>query len=250
MKLYIHVGLPKCASTSLQAALYENDEIYFPRHGLHHFEHIAIPLKLKGIDKWTSQWFSQDWVDREYKLLIEEIYNSNSHVVVSSERLADIPQEVLDVFLSEFAEAEIEILYLFRPADGYVRSMWRHAVFRHDMSEGFDSFKKGFSDFDPLNIGNRFAAKYKINMIDISKSGWSEQLSEALGFVPDIQNENVSAPYEACYFLQQIHQCIGTEKFKAYYSTLRKEEFAKLFADGCTSQLEEFEVPIVRGKQT
>lgn len=250
MKLYIHVGLPKCASTSLQAALYENNVICFPRHGLHHFEHIAVPLKLKGIDKWTSQWFSQNWVDREYDLLIEEIKDSKSHVVVSSERLADISPDILDIFLSEFPDADVEILYLYRPADGYVRSMWRHAVFRHDMSEGYESFKKGFSDFDPIGIGNRFAARYKTNMIDISKSGWSELLSGALGFVPDIQNENVSAPFEACYFLQQIHQCIGTEKFKAYYSTIKKEEFAELFADGCNSLLEEFEVPIIRDKHT
>lgn len=248
MILTIHVGLPKCASTSLQAALFDCNFVLFPRNGLHHFEHIAIPLKLKGIDKWTSQWIAEDWVDCAYQSLISEIKNSgHQHIIVSSERLADVSLELLDRFIAEFSGVKINILYLYRPVDSYISSVWKHAVFRHDLSVDFETFKKSFNGFDPIKIASNFSERYETHLIDISRPDWTGLLEDILGVVPDIQNENISAPFEACYFLQKIHQSIGTEKYKSYFNAQRKQEIAELFMGECESKLEPFDVPIIRG---
>lgn len=249
MKITIHVGLPKCASTSLQAALYEAENVLFPRSGLHHYEHIVIPLKLKGIDEWTAQWISQDWVDDQYGLLIDEIRRSDRQVVLSSERLADISLSSLNEFVSNFPGAEVDILFLYRPKESYVRSVWRHSVYRHDLSSDFEEFKEEFKGFDPVALGRRFSEKFDTNMVDISRHDWPNALNDVFGFVPELRNENVSAPFAACRFLQQIHKAVGTAKFRAYFTAERKEEFAKLFIDGAEAELAPFNVPVIKTSQ-
>ena len=176
-KIILHVGYPKCASTSLQAALYGLPNITYPRRGLNLHEHLAVPLKLKGLDAWTAKWFSQEWVDSEFEALIQEVKSASGVVVISSERLADITPSQIDELMTCFGNVEMEALVLYRPKDDFVRSMWRHEVFRHDLAEPFDVFNKRFVEFNMLSIVPSLESRIKVNLADISSHSLSDVLS-------------------------------------------------------------------------
>jgi len=250
-RLILHIGLPKCASTSLQRALMETNGLYFPQHGLHHFEHIAIPLKIKGLDDWTAQWFSAEWVDEQFDALVSDINSTDAQVVViSSERLADITPEQLNQLLKLFPSFEVELLLLYRPKDDFVKSMWRHAVFRHDLAEDFKAFSEGFVHFDPLGSLSVHRGTVPVHAMNIKEKGWESGLSDVLGLKLQLPVENVSAKFECCYYLQQIHKSVGSEKFKAYFNDQTKKEFCELFSGSEKRSIEDFIVPILRRNST
>lgn len=247
MKIILHIGYPKCASTSLQAALHACESIKFSRFGLHHYEHLAVPLKLKGLDSWTAQWFTQEWVDSEFDALVQDVKGSNQTVVISSERLADITLEQIDFLRSLFHQnVDIEILMLYRPKDAFVKSMWRHEVFRHDLSESYDDFSRKFESFDMLNAANHLKPHVHLNLLDISSEGWQEELSDILGARVNLTQENVGANFMCCELLQKIHVASGSSKFKSYFTHERKQEFSKLFEKDQLGGLDEFIVPIMK----
>ncbi|MCF6252843.1 MAG: hypothetical protein L3J75_16475 [Methylococcaceae bacterium] len=245
-RLIIHIGHPKCASTSLQSALSNVGSIYYPRHGQHHFEHIAIPLKIKGLDDWTAQWLSQEWVDKEFKALVDEVNSvSDEMVVISSERLADITPDQLQEMINLFPSFNIELLLLFRPVEKYVNSMWRHAVFRHDMSEDFTEFKKKFKYFNSTACIDQHRDLVSVHSININDKEWKKSLNKLLGIDIFIPHDNVSASFECCYFLQQMHKSVGSEQFKKFFTPERKKEFSSIFTSDRDKLIEDFTVPII-----
>jgi len=250
-RLILHVGHPKCASTSLQQSLINSQEIHYSQHGLHAAEHIALPLKIKGLDKWTSQWITQEWVDSEFELLVTEINSiQDKTVIISSERLADITPFQFKKISTLFPKYDIEILLLYRPIEGYVKSMWRHAVFRHDMSEDFEDFKSKFKDFIPTYAVNQHSdTAAKIHTIDISKKNWVNNLEDIINIKINMSNDNISAPMECCYFLQQLHKSIGSKQFKKFFTPERKNEFAQIFIKNNNKPIDTFDVPIMNLKK-
>lgn len=249
MRLILHIGHPKCASTSLQKALFDSDNIFFPKSGLHEYEHLAIPLKLKGIDKWTSQWFSQDWVDSEFDKLVSEINLSGSDVVLSSERLVDITQEQLDFLSDLFPLHELELLLIYRATQEYAESMWKHAVFRHDLSEPYDKFLLQFSTYNPTASIDCINEKYTKHIVKMGATDWIKAISSIFDFDINLTRENISAPFECCRYLQEIHQKIGSKQFKKYFTTDFKVTFAQAFMGNGNVEMDEFDVPIT-GKNT
>lgn len=251
MKIILHIGYPKCASTSLQAALQKCGAIKFSRFGQHQHEHLAVPLKLKGLDSWTAQWFSQDWVDSEFDALVNDVKDSRQTVVISSERLADITPAQLDFLRSFFpSDLELEILMLTRPKDEFVKSMWKHAVYRHDLSESFECFCKSFDGFDMAGVAKNLASYVQVTVLDISNEGWQECLSNILGVDIALAQENVGVGFLCCDFLQRIHIAVGSSRFKSFFTEERKREFAKLFEDSGPAALEEFIVPIMSNSKS
>jgi len=250
-RLILHVGHPKCASTSLQQSLIDSKEIYYPHHGLHSAEHIALPLKIKGLDKWTSQWISQDWVNSEFKALVNEVNSiEDKTVVLSSERLADITPAQFQQILSLFDQSQIELLLLYRPVEDYVKSMWKHAVFRHDLSEDFELFQTKFKDFNPtFSVEQLSALAHNTHTINISKKNWEKELENILDMKIHMSQDNISAPMECCYFLQKLQNSIGSKHFKEFFTPERKNEFLQCFLHSNTKLIDTFDVPIINLKK-
>jgi len=247
MKLIIHIGYPKSASTSLQQSLYNQNKVYYPKHGIHHYEHIAIPLKLKGLDPWTAQWISQEWVDQEFDALVSEINNSNQTTVISSERLTNITIEQLLKLQELFLETiDIELLLLYRPKEEHIKSIWRHAVYRHDLDEDFSKFSKQFINFEPLDCLKKFSGHFQVHALNIKDKSWEERLNKIISTDIKLTHENMSVPYECCYFLQQIHQTIGSKRFKEYFKPEIKKDFSMLFNNLEDTLIDKFDVPILK----
>jgi hypothetical protein len=243
-KIILHIGYPKCASTSLQSALLRAKGLLYPQHGLNLYEHLAFALKLNGLDDWTAQWFTQEWVDAEYNDLIHAVNSAREMVVISSERLAGITPEKIGFLREEFGDVDIEVLMLYRPKDDYVKSMWKHEVFRDDLCEPFEKFRERFGGFDMLQAPVALSGFVKVNLIDISKDTWQSELSRVFGIDIKVPNENVSASFQCCEFLQRIHVSVGSLAFKKYFTEEGKQRFSDIFVNSAPNKIDDFKAPI------
>ena len=97
-RLFIHIGYPKCGSTSLQNALAKAPEIFYPTGGNKNNEHLSLPLYLKGLDAWTAQWVDQKWVDENHAQMLSEISAAKGDAFISSERLAALSETQIGSF--------------------------------------------------------------------------------------------------------------------------------------------------------
>ncbi|WP_444924270.1 hypothetical protein ACJJH9_03130 [Microbulbifer sp. DLAB2-AF] len=249
-RLIIHVGMPKCASTSIQQAVKNSKEVYFPESGVHDTEHLAIPLKIKGVDDWTRQWFDDEWAENEFQKIINEICelkfkDSINTIFLSSERLADCNEIQLSKLVSYFPDFDIEFLLIRRDKDAFIKSNWRHAVFRHDLSDSFDSFYKKMLKCDLDFFYNRFKSSYKIKLLDIDCKDWVKELSTFIGATNLVlNNENVSASFECCKMLSLMHRELGTDMFQSFFNHERKVEFSELFKSPKKKSITQFTDPI------
>jgi len=169
---------------------------------------------------------------------------SNKTVVISSERLADLTSDQLQLIMNFFSPVDIELLLLYRPVDDYVKSMWRHAVFRHDLSESFEVFRERFKYFNPTACVDQHRDIVPVHAININDQEWEKRLYKILGTYVPLLHENISAPFSCCCFLQQLHRSVGSEKFKKFFTSERKKEFSNIFTNG-SNAIEEFTVPII-----
>ncbi len=247
MRLVLHVGWAKCASTSLQKFLFNQKEIIYPDAGIHFNEHLAVPLKLKGVDEWTSTWFSKEWVDQEFQNICDQVRNANKTVVLSSERLMDINSEQINTLCTLLRVHNPEFLVLRRSKKGWIESAWRHAVFVYDYTGGFEEFSAPWQGVDMGHFSKRHGEKFKVTEIDIDGEGWVGQLEDFLGLHIVMPAENRGATFDCCEALRRLHLEVGTEAFQRFFTNERRTAFSEMFTHADNSEIVEFAVPIAVG---
>lgn len=247
MRLVVHVGWAKCASTSFQRFLVEQNELVYPSAGLHGNEHLAIPLKLKGIDKWTAQWFSTDWVEQEFRNICGQVKSAQGTVVLSSERLMDIDSEQIRALCFAVGVDNPEFVVLRRSKGKWIESIWRHAVFVDDYSGEFDEFSLPWESVDLHHFAERHGGKYKVVEFDIEHEDWMRQLGDFLGVQVVMPIENRGATFECCEVMRLLHRQVGTESFRRFFTSERRADFSAMFSQVGDRAVAEFAVPIAVG---
>jgi hypothetical protein len=219
MKLFVHVGYAKCASTSLQEALRDGSGILYPRAGrlFPQAEHLSLPLYFKGIDDYTRQWVSEEWVEKQHAALMQEIAESDKPVVLSSERLSSLQPDQITRMAELFKSYETRIVILYRDWGKYLNSTWRHVVYNHDYPVDYASFQLStdfqFGDCIPL-----FEKYFPVSTFNIENVGFDRELMELTGANFSLGRVNTGIPFEFAEILQRQHVALGSKTFKAIFT--------------------------------
>jgi hypothetical protein len=244
IKIHVHVGFPKCGSTSLQQAMNSADGVCYPQSGTHALEHLCLPLHLKGVDRWTAQWFSEQWVETELQKLMDEIHASSTDVFLSSERLVSLsPDEVtgLAALLNGF---DVSVLVVIRKRERFLDSLWRHAVFRHDYHVSWEDFLEKMKGFSFGDCERRFAGTFPVRVFNMDQPEYAQDLSTFLGTTVSIPHANTGVPSALAELLQRNHALLGTEQFRRSFPPQVKDAMRRALAGETAPEFNAFDVPL------
>lgn len=237
-KLFLHVGFAKCGSTSLQAALSEAPGIVFPKSGNHGGEHLALALKLRGIDDWTRQYFDESWVEQGMAGLMAEIGSSTETVVLSSERLAAMTEAEIAAVKAMFPDFDIQVIVVRRDVQRFLSSTWRHAVFHHDFGEAYEAFLEQFKTFNFGDASTKFGQHFPVHGFDMEAPDYAASLGALIGTTIEIPRANVGVPLEFAKLLQRTHALLGSEEFKKRFDTKTKKSMLAVWTGRATIVIE------------
>lgn len=246
MKLFIHVGYAKCASTSLQEALRDGTGILYPRAGrlFPEAEHLSLPLHLKGIDDYTRQWVSDEWLERQHASLMQEISESDKPVVVSSERLASLQPDQIARMAQLFEPHDTRIIILHRDREKYLNSTWRHVVYNHDYAVDYGSFQQLFARFQFGEISPLFEEHFPVSTFNIDDTGFDRQIMELTGATFSLGRVNAGVPFELAEVLQRQHVALGSKTFKAIFTPDVKAAMLASWQSLSRPAIDPFTVPV------
>lgn len=218
-KIFIHAGFAKCASTSLQEFMLTQDKILYPLSGINGAEHLSLPLKIKGMDEYTSQFLSDEWVRNSHEDMMIEIANAAQEtILLSSERLAGLAPSQLLQLINIFSDYKVDFIFITRPVRELLDSTWRHIVFWHDYAETFDLFLDSQSDFDLSDCIAKFRSISNVHVFDLNDVLFQSSLSSLLGIDVSLGRSNAGASSELACFLQLVHHRIGSTLYKSVFT--------------------------------
>lgn len=241
-KLFIHVGFAKCGSTSLQAALSNALGIVFPESGNHGGEHLALALRLRGIDDWTRKFFDETWVEEGMAGIMAEIASTTDSVVLSSERLIAMSGAQIATLKELFPNFNIQIIIVQRDIDRYLNSTWRHAVFHHDLAESYDVFLERFKNFNFGSAAHKFSQYFTTHSFDMEADDYVEMVGALIGTSLEIPRANVGVPMELAKLLQHTHTLMGSEEFKKRFDTKTKARLLEVWRGEVAVEIEPMDV--------
>lgn len=216
MKVYIHVGYPKCGSTSLQTAIRDGTGVLYPQAGTRapDAEHISLPLYIRGIDEWTQQFISEEWVQIQHQLMMQEIARSDRPVFISSERLSGLDAKEVQTLRDIFSGHDTEIIIVVRDREKYLDSTWRHAVFHHDFAASYPDFLKLMEDFQFEIIVPKFKKYFPVNIFNLEDKDFENDIKGLIGANFNLGFANTGVPHILAKLLQEQHALIGSRLFK------------------------------------
>lgn len=242
--LFIHVGYPKCGSTSLQVSLSQAEGILYPTSGRHGEEHLSLPLHLKGIDPWTARFFSQEWVRENHAAMMQEVAAASGNVFLSSERLASLTAEQIVALGQLFSDWKIEIIIVQRDLNRYLDSTWRHAVFRHDYAKSKEAFLRKMKNFSFGGVAQAFERHFSVRIFSMDDSNYPAQLEAITGVAVKMGHQNTGVPHELVQLLQRSHALMGSERFKSAFPAQVKEEMRRALVGEVIPSFDPFDVPL------
>ena len=243
-KLYLHVGLPKCGSTSLQKGLMNAPNILFPNSGNHGGEHLAFALTIRGLDSWTRQFFDEAWVEREQSNLYGELNKTQAPVVISSERLAAMTNAEIEKVSELFPGFEIHIIICRRDYKSYMSSIWRHAVFRHDYGENYETLLEHLKNFNFDDVETKFQIFFPTHTFTIEDDNYAESIGALIGTKIELPRVNVGVPFELAKLLQQTHILLGSEEFKKKFDQKTKNQMLAVWNKHSNVTIEPMTAPL------
>lgn len=263
--VYLHVGMPKCASSALQSFFHQNDE-------RHRAEGLYYPVAIRE----TSGYFShrplhnleQNNVSAAISSIAEEAKSHNcNRILISSEELTNslwdrkITGQIIDSLNTHFGTENVRILVLFRNHFPFIESVYaqflKGGMFRtpdesfikskkNDISGFCSSFRKrnGFDFFSYGDLVERLRFHAPLNPFDLlstEQSDWDnkdiidvlcERLKVSRGISSNRTNERFSDT--ALYLLHYSHRTYGFLRTKQRRKIIdkifppSKKQFSKL----------------------
>jgi hypothetical protein len=240
--LYLHVGHPKCGSTSLQESLKSTPDLLYPKSGVNGAEHLSLPLYIKGIDEWTGQFFDQEWVKIQHQLMLQEIAASDLDVFVSSERLASMSDAQIRNLKELFPGFNIIIIIVKRDIEKYLNSTWRHAVYNHDYAEDYDDFMRNMQRYSFDDCEKRFSEYHRLCVFDMDSDEYPKNLGKLLHTEIVLPKSNVGVPLEFAKLLQLNHKLMGSKKFKEIFDYEEKKKMLDVLYGQTEVQVDDMNV--------
>ena len=161
--MFIHIGLPKTATSSIQSFLYDNS-VFLEQHGYHYLQtglnhnlkcHHDMVWKL-GLHKGPSyveeniEKYRQDILD---SLRAEVAGNQDKDLILSSELLTFIKDfKKLDPVLEIFKDKEIKYILTLRRQDRFLESLYQQVV-KDGVSQTFEEWfhhSRGVANYNVL----------------------------------------------------------------------------------------------------
>ena len=206
------------------------NQIFYPKSGINGAEHLSLPLKIMGIDRYTLQFYQEQWVEANHKAMIQEIKDSECQtILISSERISTFSKSQALELKEIFQAYKVEIIFVKRSLASYQSSTWRHLVFNHDYAESFENFKANSKNFSFDDSPKAFSAIFPVHVFNIEDQDYEKNLSFLLGCNINLGRSNTGISREFANFLQSTHQRVGSLTFKKIFTTQAKNLLLNAF---------------------
>ena len=226
-RLVIHIGLDKCASTSVQKAFSLSQSICYPVSGINLYEHLVVALHIRGLDSYTAQYYDQAWVDNSWTQFMQEISSATHTIVISSERLASFSLHEINILRERLYGFKVEILLLVRNVEAHSLSRWRHLVSRHDYPYSYSDFILSHGHVNVQAIEASYSQFFPVTTIDIDDESWQSKLSSFIGCSLEIEHIKSGMHYDIAEALVKIHSVVGTKTFQELFPDQLKEDLVE-----------------------
>ncbi len=242
-KLYIHIGLPKTATSSIQSFLFKNSHL-LSKHGYHYVStglnnelqchhdliwktglHCGPDYVQKDIQKYRNTTFQE--------LTAEHQQCSDKHLIISSELLTFLDEfNKLTPILSIFKKRDIKFIVNLRRQDTFLESLYQQVV-----KDGVgDTFQKWYpkarkiADYNHL-IKNLLQITEKenitIGIFDSSK----KDFNPIKDFLSSIGLHNTTIPIENCYSNKSMpSSCIKIIRLSNYLNLKINYQLVNFFS--------------------
>jgi len=220
MKMFIHVGYAKCGSTSLQEGLRNATGIFFPEAGTNvpASEHISLALFLKGVDDYTRQYISDEWVQEQHSLMMKQVNETQQTVILSSERLISTNAAQIETLKALFPDKKIEIIIIVREIEDFLNSTWRHNVFYHDYAVDYPTYRETRVNFKFESAIQKFRQFFPVHVLNLDDKNIEQEIKDLTGADFKLPKSNVGVSQKLANFLQQQHVQMGSYLFKEIYT--------------------------------
>jgi hypothetical protein len=138
--VYLHIGLGRCGTTSIQRALFENQEslkakgyLYIRTDDGGEAHHSLCPLKKELLPGAKAAW---DKIAEEFMAMREE------NLMISSENMIGIADELIEHIADLFKECRVKVLFIGRHQSGLLPSTFSQWTKAGILFESFNSFFK------------------------------------------------------------------------------------------------------------
>ena len=152
--IYIHIGMPKTGTSSIQvflakniAGLEENDVSYPELENLHAAKKGRVTSGNMGyISRSLLPAFHADYPKgSNYKKALKELaetirISGNSKIILSSEFLSVVPEKGLNDLFNALSKYEIRIIVYLRAQEKFIQSIYAQRVKRHKETESAEAF--------------------------------------------------------------------------------------------------------------
>lgn len=224
-KLFVHLGMHKTGTTTIQRTLHDaSDQLYirdflYPlaaRHPREFRSHAMLPqlLGVQGPATGPMALFDEVDVDANLRSLKNEVdMSGRRNVIISSEDLWKAPKEGLDILSQIFCDFEIHpILFVRHPANfslSFYSTMIRYGhIAQADISK-MKEFWRWILNFDVLEIVKRWSAiahSEKVTLVDYDRiqGGLLEVFFQIVGLplnIPGVNLKRAENRSEAAAFL-------------------------------------------------
>ena len=207
-KLYIHIGLPKTATSSIQNFLFKQNDTFLNKHGYHYMNTgVGIGLKCHHYLIWAlglhqGPAFVPKDIQKNKDAILQELaaentQHSDKHLIISSELLTFLDDfKKLAPILEIFKNRDIKFIVNLRRQDTFLESLYQQIV-----KDGLDeTFKTWFSktrnaaDYNQL-IRNILQITEKENIaIGTFNNSHKREFNPIKAFLPliDIYDETIT----------------------------------------------------------
>ena len=145
MRIYVHVGMHKTGTTSVQMALRQNIS------NLEDFGYYAF-INLPQMNAKNIENFNPDWLRAQIKKAEK---NGAKAIIFSAEMISTFSSKQLNCFLDTFSGYEVILIACLRHWVGFLPSRWMQNCKRRD-TQSFTAYLKQLKAHEDKHVDARF----------------------------------------------------------------------------------------------
>ncbi|MQA07706.1 MAG: hypothetical protein GEU98_03965 [Pseudonocardiaceae bacterium] len=251
-RIYLHVGLPKTGTTSLQELLWHHrdavadDGVLYPGYDRATQHRAVIDVHPERYGRWQEAGVAGVW-----SWLVEQLRAWQGNSVVSAELLAPASQEEVAQVLSDLSFAEVHLVCTARDLARQIPSVWQENIKTRDTTslpefltelrrEDLTEVNKRFWDYQDLprvlRVWSENLPPERVHVVTVPPRGtptsvlWQRFTSvidiDADKFTTDVPHHNFSLGVAETELLRRLNESLGDDIDWPKYAIIVKDQLA------------------------
>jgi hypothetical protein len=249
-RVYVHVGLPKTGTTSIQEFLWFNRSataamgVRYPGHIYHAQPHAAMDLQGERYRTWWEPLVTGAW-----QRLVDQIRDWPGTSIVSCELLATATETQAARARNDLSFADVHVVCTARDLARQIPSVWQESVKNGD-TVGYSAFRDALRTGEPIGMSDMFweyqdiprilrtwgaeLPRDRVHVLTVPQHGppdtvW-RRFAELVGLDPDelppVPNRNSSIGLPGAELLRRLNLELAENVGWARYGAVVKDQLA------------------------